>query len=449
MAQGGLKSDPQGVAIRVVSPVDGTYAGIGDTVQVDVIAYAGVSNLDTVIVGLSSSIALADFGDLGFIDTLTAPTSTSKPAVVHQGTSLETFTAKFGIAAGDTETEDATTVVQARVSVEGDDAALKKLDNQSELDMMLGVESFGTVGDGVMIGIDGQRPSGMIDTVYVDTAGVAVFPGETDTRSFKVGSEVRLQLEVTNVPADAEAHIYIVGVGNESDLPDSALVSLAYGFGDLITGELRDSFAVASGDFEDNVRARAVAFVQDGAGNLSASSASSANPEGLQDGLFHVYDGQAPTITAVVPNPDSGRMHFTGMDTSRFDYVEDAGGLTSGKVFDLNPLTFTVGEASVSLRAAGASDTVDFGAKSAGTYSFATMTATDSLGANAVQAGVKMDVTLLAQDSVGNVGNLLLDDVIQDVVSPEPDRVFPRSGDLPGPDARTVNEETRHPLIGL
>lgn len=75
------QTDPQGVSIRLLEPDDGDIVAIGDSVIVQVITLPGISDLDTVIVGLSSGVGASKFGDISaVIDTLTAPTSSSSSA---------------------------------------------------------------------------------------------------------------------------------------------------------------------------------------------------------------------------------------------------------------------------------------------------------------------------------------------------------------------------------
>ena len=454
-----LQVDPQGVRIRLsillegepslaklalaVSSDSGMVATIGDTVQVDVIS---IPELDTLIVGLSSDEILGSFGDIGLVDTLLSPTGDGI---------TDTFTVKFAVSPGDAETTDSGVIAQAKLSVVDDTAALKLLHNLIDAPMVRIDPGLGLVGDGVRVGVDGQRPvnTGLVDSVVLDTTGLGTVGG---LRAIKKGDVVTLGLDLDYtklLPSNASQAVVVVldtsvDVNTESAL-DSAIHTST--IPDLFDFEAqpRESFTVTEGQFRNNQRVRAVAYLVDDVGNLGASQAGSANPEGIVNDVVFSADAVFPVITAENPNPDSGVVRFTGQDTAVLDIVNDEGVFRDDTTFSLNPLKLSVDEATRSLLATSGGDTVDFGGQVSGTFSFATKTATDSLGANTEQGGKTLDVTIVAEDSVGNRTTLTLENVIQDAVKPEPERLFPKSGELPGGDERTINEETRHPILAL
>jgi hypothetical protein len=446
------RADPQGVQMRLsilrkrasqaTASDSGTYAAIDDTVQVKVLS---IIDLDTVIVGLSGGIDLVQFGNLGKTDTLTAATGTS--------TTTDTFTVKFAIAAGDTETTNSGVLAQAKVSEDGDGKALKRLNNLSLLPMLQQRPELGLVGDAVKIGIDGKRPvnTAVFDSVYLDTSGMGTTSG---LRSMKKGDDavVRLKFILGGIIGSnaSEATVVVVDTGvalNSASLLDSALHKST--FSDLFNSLASETFSVTEGQFKNNQRVRPVAYLKDLAGNFSADSANAPTPEGMTNNLIYLADATFPQITPVNPNLDSGLVRFTGKDTAKFDYVDDSGTL-SITTFNLNPLKFSVNEATTKLFAVSGTDSVDFGGQGAFTSkAFATVTSTDSLGTNTAQAGRMLDVKVVAEDSAGNVAEFKLNDVVQDVVQPIPERLFPKAGDLPGAKNRTINDETRHPIVRL
>ena len=179
-------ADPQGVSIRVNSPADDTWAGIGDDIVVYVNAFTNVSP-DSIQVALSSSADAEKYGDLAIIEVEVDSVKTGDDA---KGLS-KTWIVTYDVGTGTIETTEKDVVVQVRM-VFG--TAAKILTNQSE-DTITGTSST-EVGDQVKFGIDEVRPStvgtGIVVTVAIDTAGTASYLGSATQRAFKIDDEVKI-----------------------------------------------------------------------------------------------------------------------------------------------------------------------------------------------------------------------------------------------------------------
>ncbi len=455
-------ADPQGVTIAFATPDSGALLGIGGTIRVLVTSFPGTANLDTVIVGLSSGTSVILFGDIGLIDTLVAPTASS--------TTTDTFAVTFTVAAGDTHTVGSSIVVQVKVSVNGDNAGFKLLDNQMQLEIFNGLPDFGLVGDLKRIDIDGQRPvntgfdSVLIDTAQLNTQIASLFgtratadgPGGTQSvRSAGIGDMIRTKMHVDIEALDVtdidSAKVFLVeGETAGYQVADSAFASFGVSAISLLgsAGVARDSFFVEEGQFEtktmsDNLRIKVLAFFVDAAGNLSASAPDSVNPEAFAMDILTVVDSRRPVVTPL--HPDATGERFTGRIDTTMRFRNDDGTIDGSKTFDLNPLTFKVGEGTRDLRVIVAADTAVYGGSSStDTLRFTTA---DSFSTPIGEiAGKVVDLELLAQDSVGNELVVMLKDVILDQVAPQILDLFPTLSALP---ESTITEETRHPRFVL
>ena len=453
--------DPPGVRVRVDEPSAGAYAAIGDSVRVSVLAYRVLAALDTVVVGLSSSTALSDFGDLGFVDTLLAPTAT--------GSSVDTFSVAFAVAPGDTETVNTGALVQALVSVENDVVGLKPLDNQSTLPITIGFSSLGLVGDGIRFGIDGRRPlNTFFDSVLVDTAALVntggdIFgtrstsdaPGGVQrVRSIKRGDLVGVNLAVNG----ASQSVAIRAIVTLVDAVDPALqdaehayYTIDYNFVDLVLGQSTKTFTTIPGDISpfpgvtqnipeaDNLRVKAVAYLVDEAGNLSANAVDAADPAGFEQDIQLVLDLRAPAVT--IDHPAASGDRFTGRIDTTFAFVDSTGSLDPAAVFTLDPLRFSVDEATSSRTVTVAGQTVQYGGSS--DTDVLSFTTTDAFSESIGQTqGGSLTLNVSVVDSVGNIGSARIEDVIQDQVAPTVSDLSPVAAEL---DSGVINALTRHP----
>ena len=333
-------ADPQGVSIRVNSPADDTWAGIGDDIVVYVNAFTNVSP-DSIQVALSSSADAEKYGDLAIIEVEVDSVKTGDDA---KGLS-KTWIVTYDVGTGTIETTEKDVVVQVRM-VFG--TAAKILTNQSE-DTITGTSST-EVGDQVKFGIDEVRPStvgtGIVVTVAIDTAGTASYLGSATQRAFKIDDEVKISLAVLNATFDAtvllvEVDSVTVYAADQAKLIDRAVKQADVGGGALLEGSVTSTFTLAEGDFEgDNIEMLAITFLTDQAGNLSTTSSGGA-VEGFSDAQVHIFDVTPPDVEVAHPDPtDAPR--FTGDLVGSIDVIQADDGATDTETPDLNPLAFNV-----------------------------------------------------------------------------------------------------------
>ena len=188
---------------------------------------------------------------------------------------------------------------------------------------------------------------------------------ETPVTAINVGDDLTVSFTVTNPPSGATGIIYIVDpkhIGNAlvKNIADSSIFTFTFSFSDLLGGPVvRDSITVNSrlidalpeGDPNEgdpkfvgnNQRITAVAFLKDRAGNLSARTQDSPEPEPAVAANIHVLDLTPPTISPV--RPTTGEPRFTALINTTVSTVNLTDGTTSmNHPFDLNPFEFSVDE---------------------------------------------------------------------------------------------------------
>ena len=451
-------ADPQGVLVRLVEPDSGVTVGIGSPITVSVIAFPAVT-VDTVLIGLSSDAQVLNFGNLGHLDTLTAPTAST--------TLADTFRAVFTIAPGDTQMTAPTAIAIARVRVAGDSLGFKQLDNQSTFEIITGLPEFGLVGDQKTFGIDGKRPlataidSALIDTAALTNTGGTIFGARATTdgadganqliRSFKIGDEVTVKLNVDNgnflfTQLDSVLLYVVDAITPGYQVPDSAFVSVAFSALEVFlqNGNVTHTFTVVDSLFQtaqidDNVRVQVLAHFRDKAGNLSAATTDAATAAAFSMDILTVADTRSPIVSPI--HPTTAGDAFTGRIDTTLTFRQDNGTTDNALSFELNPLTLTVDEGTSAILVAVDTDTASFsGADDGDTLQLATV---DSFAAPIGEAaGATIDLTLVGIDSVGNRTPVLLGGVVLDQVAPNATNVFPTVAAL---DTNVINSQTRHP----
>jgi len=460
-------ADPQGVRLRITHPADDSWAGIGDSVVVKVEFLPGSAALDSVIVGIVEDTSTTVMSSLTNSSGIFSKAFTAADAAAADSDGFKSFTHTFPVTAGMTVESSAKTLsLSARVSKTGA-AAFTQLTNQSTDDAITGA-SFGVVGDGVSIGIDAQRPSASIDSVRLDTTGITNFPTDGGTnpsgkpkKAFKIGSKVKVSFFVQNVPANAKGMIYIVDTSNVTSAADSAMKTVNFTFGQLVTGSTVDSSTtLAAGDVAgNNRRVVAVSFLQDAAGNLSSSGVSDVTPVGITDINMHVLDLTLPVITPA--NPKAGATdstYFTGVVDTALSIVPTAGGAAASVTFAANPLEFKTSEGVKTATAEfnNVIDTLTAAATNAATglvagNSFKVKFATD-FGIT-TQAGKSENLTISVTDSVGNAGTNTQSGVTYDQKVPGivAGSLFPTRAaappDVSDSNAPTINRTTMMPVL--
>jgi len=450
------QASPLGVRVHIVSPDSAAYAGIGKTIKVNVLRTKNLGPaLDTIIVALrgdtlaprnTSSLTTARFSadTLGlatgrFVDTLFAVNGT--------GSAVDTFKFTFTVTVGDPDVSNI--VATAFLSTTANTSnALDKLNNLSTTPIS-GVTGFtDPVGNKRFVRVDGLRPvnSAIFDSVMIDTAAATTNFTGTTNRAFKIGDQVKLKMHVQSFNA-ASAKIGIYEISQVD--PDSAMYSKTFDAATIIgsSAGVRDSFTVAAGQmtistFKNNLRTKVIGFLIDNAGNLGASTATSANAEGFSQNITYVFDSNAPTIT--LAHPDSSGKRFTGRVDTSLNYVRNDG-TTPGDTHTLKPLKFKVSEGVLTRWAIVSKDTASFGATN--TITDLSVVTTDLFSASKAQkAGKELDLSVVVLDSVGNKTTKSVTKVIHDQEAPTLANMFPTSAALP---EDKINNVTRHPIFQI
>lgn len=473
---------PQGVRVRIVSPDSGGYAGIDGTVKVDVLlTKVFTSALDTVIVALRSdtlaptgvaTLTIGSFSadSLGltagrFVDTLTS--------VSVSGSAVDTFRFTFTVQAGDSETNADAVFAVAYVSQSGN-TGIEKLNSLSATKIST-LSDADPVGDGKKVGIDGIRPVNgtTFDSTLVDTSSLSTTVFSTratsdgaansvqTVKSAKEGDEVKVLLNVSNIgSANAkEARVYMLRVNDDgtsnatTTVPDSSLNTSTFGIDALVAlaGAVRDSFTLSSSFFlggisADNIRIKAVGFLVDNAGNLSAETATSATAIGFSQDLLYVFDAADPKIT--LTHPDSTTERFTGkIDTtfSNHSQLRKGDGTQLSQAHALNPLDFAVDEGTTVRWAIVEDDTASFGGVFT-TGSIKEATTDEFVASKGDAGGDDVDLDVVVKDSVGNKTTKTVEDVYHDQVATTVSNLFPASASLP---EDKINNVTRHPIFRI
>jgi hypothetical protein len=478
-------ASPQGVRVRIVSPDSGSYAGIDGTVKVNVLlTKVFTSALDTVIVALRgdtlaptgvSTLTISSFSadSLGistgrFVDTIIA-NGTGYVA----GSAVDTFKFTFTVQAGDSETNADAIFATAYVSASGN-TGLKKLNNLSATKVST-LSDADAVGDGKKVGIDGIRPvngttfdSTLVDTSVLSTTVFgtrATAAGAANSiqviKSAKEGDLVKVRLNVKNIgSANAkEARVYMLRVNNDgtsnatTTVPDSSLNTSIFTIDALVNlaGAMRDSFTLSSSFFlggieKNNMRLKAVGFLVDNAGNLSAEAATSASAVGFSQDILYVFDAKAPKIT--LTHPDSTTERFTGRIDTTFTGTSElrkGDGTQLSQAHVLNPLNFAVDEGTTVRWAIVEDDTASFsGTASTSAIKVSTTDAFDASKGDA--GGDDVGLSVVVKDSVGNKTTKSVAGVFHDQVATTVTNLFPASESLP---EDKINNVTRHPIFRI
>lgn len=455
-------ADPQGVRLRIVSPENGEFAAIGDTVKAQVLVYRGMTRLDTVIVGMSEGPERSRFGNTGLIDTLYTPTGT--------GTGVDTFAVSFPISGGDVETAESGAILQALVS-RTDRAGLQHLHSRLNLEAALGTPELGLVGDEVAIRIDGKRPvNSMIDSALIDTAALvntagSIFgtratsdgPGGSQlVRSFRKDDELNAKLATSNLSGSGvtSARLLLVDAldANKQDTA-GAYITVDFSAGDIATGLATVAFTAGSeqsntqitGTFPatDNLRIKTIAYLIDEAGNLSANSTDADEPEAFAQDIIVVGDIRPPNIR--IGHPQASGDRFTGRVDTAVAFVDSQANLDPSTIFSLNPIRFALDEGTTNRLLTVDADTALFGGTtSTDTLSYSVV---DSFSVSTqAQSGVVVDLHITADDSVGNRSTLGIEDVILDQIAPSIADLSPASAAI---DSSVINAITRHPSFNV
>ena len=489
-------ADPSGVKIRVLQPADSSWAGIGDSVIVEVTMHTGVGTpIEDVVLGIfpeadtldafdagtviltgaatpAAVVALAQANNTSFQSTGSGGSGkfvSSLAAATSSSGSIETWRFAFGVNAGDNASaKSSNLVVQAFIDVTGGAAQFKAITNVTTLNQS-DISGFtDPAGDKVRFGIDGQRPlnAALFDSVLVDTAllsnvfkvGADVPTGITNasgsTKSFKKGDQLVAKLRTKSLGGTGvvSGKVFLFdAVVAARQVADSAFYSQTFTVATLVAGLATDTFTVADG-IPNNTRIKAVAFLTDAAGNLSSAAANDVTAKGFSDDIVYVGDTTAPTITVEHPvsfdDPDSNR--FTAEIQVTKAYVNDLG-TYKDSVFALRPLRFKVNEGTSARKAyAAKDDTVEFGGSAS--VGFVSEDSYDPANNDTLKVadkdvdGAKFDLGIRAIDSVGNQATVTVGDVWLDQVATTIKDLFPSTTDLP---EDTINEITRHPIFQI
>jgi len=490
-------ADPSGVKIRVIQPADSSWAGIGDSVIVEVTMHTGVGTpIADVVLGIfAAADTLSAFNSGSVI--LTGGTSSAAVIVLANATgtsfqnstdvagatggkfvasladptktsgSIETWRFAFGVNAGDiASTKSWDLVVQAFVDVTGGSVEFKAITNVTTL-LQSDIAGFTDPAGGKRrIGIDGQRPlnAALFDSVLVDTSlmthvfkvGADIPTGITNpsgsTKSFKKGDRLVAKLRTKSLGGTGvvSGKVFLFDAVNAAkQVADSAYYSQTFTVATLVAGLATDTFNVVDG-IPNNTRLKAVAFLEDAAGNLSSAAANDVTPKGFSNAVVYVGDTTPPTVTVEHPvgfdDPDSNR--FTSEISTNKVYVNDLGARVDS-TFALRPLRFKVNEGTVARKAfAAAGDTVEFGGSANVAFiSEDSYDGNDTLkvASNDVD-GAKFNLGVRAIDSVGNQTTVAISGVWLDQIATTISDLFPSTADLP---EDTINEITRHPIFQI
>ncbi len=520
-------ADPRGVRIRVDRIDHGAWAAIGDSIEVKVIARGialenvvvtlvapvdtitldvGVSELDSMLtlVGGGNSVFAIEYSASLNVGA-TGELQTESKDVTTDGIET-TFSFRFGVGAGDPESGNSQSLMaQAYVNKAGEN--FKSLNNQMTEEQESEIFSD-KVGDGVLFGIDGQRPvnTAIFDSVVVDRSALrglgkmefptdaemigepaaAVMVGTSHNTIYSAGhgDEVAIKVHTQNILSSGavagEVHIYDADLVRQAD-PDSAFYSTTFDSRELLFG-VRRTFKVADGKsgnqkkaFGNRQRVRLAAFLVDAAGNRSAAMANSSVPmpyyggealnyNGQTDGdqLVYIIDSEKPTVTPTRPKAgtisiDSLRFTPQAVFLVGLRGIDDDHNSALPLVpYPLMPMVFKVSEVLQSAAVTLGDTTV--------TVATADLGGLLSEDAFEIHPGVileddqkpggnTLDVSIVVQDEVGNETTETIKGAIFDVVRPEFVEVFPSSGTVPedeeNSDKPTINPDTYQPTVRL
>jgi len=475
-------ADPsqQGVWIRTLSPDSSGFAKIADTIRVNVLSLNDI--IDTLFVSVVTDTS-ATVGEARAIEATAGQdqgkntSGTGKvvfadmqvQADAAAGT-RDTFKMKFGVTPGDTSFQSATKLavaVHANLSAAASTSYVKLTNLLTGFQILPGSSSLAVipVGDGKKFSMDGKRPTStaVLDSVRIDTSGLAAGLAGT-AATIKTGSKVivRLHIDVGQVIASGASKARVVLVDTGQSISSSSVIdsNLSYNkvFTDLFAGAiLRDTITAAAGQFSNNQRIMPVAFLEDAAGNLSAATANASAPAGFTSGLTYFADSTTPTVTPIVPHPDSTVKRISGALSSSLANVRSSTtGAAGGVTFNGNPLKFKVSENANTVTAtfkkgsAAGTDTVLTLAAASFTKNTEVSSAV-SLLSNTKAAGKALDLVLTTTDSVGNKATATISGVTLDQTAPSITQQFPTQSGAPKNSANsnkpTINAVTKDPVF--
>lgn len=490
-------ADPQGISIRVDRPAAGAWAGVGDSIEIRILAYDGI--LDE---GFRVSVADAtvDDEDVGVVAAADAaggfvyyniyiPNPANLPPGVAFGDSeasgIDTFrvtiaVTPMGTAFESKNSRSAKVVVDLDAGSDGNE--LNNLMTKWKITPASTGFGAGRVGDGVRFGVDANRP------VHADV--FESFSVEADALShdttpdglirrvrFRSGDEVTVVLGLNTAGIlSAAADRILVGVVETDSAFSTAPVSFEFAGDRLYRAQLRASKRVQEGDFADNRRIRIEAYLADAAGNLGGASMDAVNASPVRaghglpgvfdpDGVAWIADAAPPRISIVHPHPDSMEDRISAAVTQTLTGYRSLPGETNGMLSNrrLNPLEFKLSEVPDSIRITHGDSA--HGVGSGAVDNPATFdvnedmdpTGGDSTAALAlpwkydIPGGVRNNLTIEVWDSLGNASSMTLADVWYDGKAPVIGNLFPSESAAPRDpdnlDEPTINLASKDPVF--
>ena len=479
-------ADPEGVRVR--ADRDSAFAKIGDSILVQVLARSTI--LDTVIVTITnardkmSASAFALARTLGaarvfdstktntnqfstsFTDSMVGSAAGARASkeVTTDGTTV-TYSFRFGVAAGDAQSNKRDSLLIETFVVEQDSTRYERIDNQSTDEEFTGIAGT-LVGDSKKFGIDGLRPpnSAFFDSVLIDTVKLAAignigFGGSPTLNAAKLGDLITLKLHTRNIAASDAATAEVMlfdGLDTAAQKADSAYYSVSFTKSALLFNPGRDSIEVSAAPVGNQLRAygnkktvKAVAFLVDAAGNRSGPSAGGVEQPFSQN-ITYIIDSQKPTVTMTRPKAgtsDSDSLRFTAKTDTTIGLRSTSDGTFDGAVnFDLKPVVFTVDEKlrSATIRIDNSVDSTFALNLTAGVVDAEIATPIGSTS----QSGSSSTVTVTVTDSSGNVTTEVIAGATHDERAPVISNFFPSSSSVPtnpdDGDAPTINSATQN-----
>ena len=473
----------QGYQIKLVRPDSGKVVAIGDSVVVDVVSIGGTVP-NSVIVKIVDVFSTADtIVTKAAIDSAGSDRRFQRNAVQVSGVTPPTFRIAFPIIAGDPEKllNVATPKRLAVIASVTEGATTTQFSSLNKAPAIFVDQSKGAIGDGKVIGIDGQRPriAANVDTVYLDAnlrvGATALVDGPSSTSrhgfvprqlsnssrfGFKAGETMGVNLVLSSagnsnvlsgniigavilvdsvqIVSEATARVKVrfltsailasdtFKVANDTSATGFATTRVAVRFGgDKI---LRRAITLSAGQFPNNANVTATVYLIDAAGNLSGINASDSNPAGVTASLTYLVDTVAPVFSSVYP--DSAGKRFTGTKSVLRDTINSAGTALVNSRFGQRPLKWSLSEISDSLKITIGGKTWTRGAGTATQPALidsfeVTETGTGTLATTAA-TGTAYDVTLAATDSVGNTTSAAVTGAILDSTALQFVGQFPR-----------------------
>ena len=492
-------ADPPGILIRVDRPAGDAWVGIGDGIEIRVLAYEGlldggfrVSVADVSVWDRDVGVISGARAPRGFVYyNIYVPDPVNLPDGVGFGdgeaSGVDTFRVSITVspqsAAFESETDrSAKIVVDLDPDVDGDE--LNNLMTRWKITPASGGFGASRVGDGVRFGVDANRPvhGDVIESFSVDANALKadVTPAGLIRRvGIRSGDKVTVEfgLNVTGVLRAGAARV-LAGVVEADSAFSTAPVAFAFSGDQLYRERLRGSARAQAGDFADNRRVRVEAYLVDAAGNLGgdAMDAPTASPvsagHGLPDvfdpnGVTWIADATPPRIEIVHPHPDSMEDRISAAVSQTLSgfrpLPSEAGAPQAGRW--LKPLAFWLSEVPDSIRithgdsahgvGSGAVDDpatpgVNEDMAPTGDDSTATIGLPWKYG---VAGGVRNDLKIEVWDSLGNASSMTLAGVWYDERAPVISSLFPSEANAPrdrdNNDERTINLASKDPVFAI